>query len=310
LHYWIDLPNIVTGLGTLHLGFCRSYFRTIFIKGITMMRTILIAAMLMVAHSLTLGVNNVYLDIVKNGQDKNADTLFVGGHYVARIYITNDVSLGEIRVPLRFWGGIVGKDGSATAGHYWDWLDVGGYGTTTRCVNVVPGSRMDPPNTIWDSEFTVIEWNMNEVSPDTLGIEGVAADGGLPSGSGQHMISIHFTPRMTTFGLIMLWADTAHIAPPGEFMFYDMVGTPIHPSFSSPGQWAIALVCGDANGDANVNVGDAVFLINYVFKSGPAPVPRCAGNANGDANVNVGDAVYLINYVFKGGPAPDHGCCP
>jgi len=25
---------------------------------------------------------------------------------------------------------------------------------------------------------------------------------------------------------------------------------------------------------------------------------------NGDCQVNVGDAVYLINYVFKGGPAP------
>ncbi len=29
--------------------------------------------------------------------------------------------------------------------------------------------------------------------------------------------------------------------------------------------------CGDANGDGSVNVGDAVYIINYVFKSGPAP---------------------------------------
>ena len=69
-------------------------------------------------------------------------------------------------------------------------------------------------------------------------------------------------------------------------------------------------VCGDANGDAGVNVGDAVFLINYVFKGGPAPDPLCAGDANGDDEVNVGDAVYLINYVFKGGPGPVAPCCP
>jgi len=63
-------------------------------------------------------------------------------------------------------------------------------------------------------------------------------------------------------------------------------------------------VCGDANGDGNCNVGDAVHLINYIFKEGPAPDPIEAGDANGDGEVNVGDAVYIINYVFNGGPAP------
>lgn len=70
---------------------------------------------------------------------------------------------------------------------------------------------------------------------------------------------------------------------------------------------ACQFVCGDANGDASVNVGDAVHLIAYVFKGGPAPDPLDAGDANYDGQVNVGDAVYLIAYVFKGGPAP---ACP
>jgi len=51
-------------------------------------------------------------------------------------------------------------------------------------------------------------------------------------------------------------------------------------------------------------VGDAVFIINYVFKGGAAPNPEAAGDANHDDDCNVGDAVYLINYVFKGGAAP------
>lgn len=63
---------------------------------------------------------------------------------------------------------------------------------------------------------------------------------------------------------------------------------------------------GDANDDKSVNVGDAVYVISYVFKGGPAPTPyaSCSGDANGDCSCNVGDAVYIISYVFKGGPAP------
>lgn len=68
--------------------------------------------------------------------------------------------------------------------------------------------------------------------------------------------------------------------------------------------------CGDANGDEAINIGDAVYLINYIFKGGPAPDPVCVGDPNGDDAVNIGDAVYLINYIFKGGPAPVADCCP
>jgi hypothetical protein len=63
---------------------------------------------------------------------------------------------------------------------------------------------------------------------------------------------------------------------------------------------------GDANGDSTHNVGDAVYLINYVFNEGPDPTPYLvmSGDANNDAAANVGDAVHIINFVFNGGPAP------
>jgi hypothetical protein len=67
------------------------------------------------------------------------------------------------------------------------------------------------------------------------------------------------------------------------------------------------LKAGDANNDTKVNVGDAVFVINYVFKAGTAPSCKEQADANADSKVNVGDAVYLINYVFKAGPVPK---CP
>lgn len=64
---------------------------------------------------------------------------------------------------------------------------------------------------------------------------------------------------------------------------------------------------GDANGDDQINIGDAVFLIAFVFNGGLAPAPIMAGNANCDGDTNIADAVFLINHIFRGGPAPD---CP
>lgn len=66
-------------------------------------------------------------------------------------------------------------------------------------------------------------------------------------------------------------------------------------------------ICGDANRSGGLNLGDAVSLINYVFKQGDPPVPLKAGDASNDDAVNVGDAVYMINYIFRNGPPP---VCP
>jgi hypothetical protein len=66
---------------------------------------------------------------------------------------------------------------------------------------------------------------------------------------------------------------------------------------------------GDSNLDGVVDIGDVVYLINYLFKCGPPPFPMIsAGDCNNDGIVDIGDVVYLINYLFRGGPAPG-GCC-
>ncbi len=67
-------------------------------------------------------------------------------------------------------------------------------------------------------------------------------------------------------------------------------------------------ICGDANGDESINLGDAVFLTTYVFHEGPSPDPEEAGDCNCDTNVNLGDGVYLLNFVFHEGPVPCAEC--
>jgi len=66
---------------------------------------------------------------------------------------------------------------------------------------------------------------------------------------------------------------------------------------------------GDANGDLTVNIGDAVYLVNYIFKGGAAPDCRAEADANADCVVNLGDGVYIIQYVFQSGPAPVCSTC-
>ena len=67
-------------------------------------------------------------------------------------------------------------------------------------------------------------------------------------------------------------------------------------------------VAGDGDGNAQVNISDAVYIISYIFTAGPEPVPYSAGDANCDAMVNISDAVALINYIFAGGAPPCSGC--
>jgi hypothetical protein len=61
---------------------------------------------------------------------------------------------------------------------------------------------------------------------------------------------------------------------------------------------------GDLTGDGQVDVGDVVFLVSYLYKDGPAPSPPDVGDVNCDGHTNLGDIVHLVNYLYHGGPAP------
>ncbi|MEE9443058.1 MAG: FG-GAP-like repeat-containing protein [candidate division Zixibacteria bacterium] len=69
-----------------------------------------------------------------------------------------------------------------------------------------------------------------------------------------------------------------------------------------------SFMCGDANDDKKVNIGDPVYLISYIFRGGPEPFNWEAGNVNCDDETNIGDAIFLINHVFKNGTWPCAGC--
>jgi len=68
------------------------------------------------------------------------------------------------------------------------------------------------------------------------------------------------------------------------------------------------LLAGDVNADGTVTSADVVFVVNYVFKGGPAPVPAALADVNVDCTVTSADIIYLVAYVFKSGPPPQPGC--
>lgn len=71
-----------------------------------------------------------------------------------------------------------------------------------------------------------------------------------------------------------------------------------------PAGYAEPSVCGDINQDQLINIGDAVYLLNHVFRGGPICDPVSVADVNMDGSVNIGDAVYLIKFIFRNGQAP------
>jgi hypothetical protein len=67
---------------------------------------------------------------------------------------------------------------------------------------------------------------------------------------------------------------------------------------------AVRFLRGDSNADAEVNLTDAVFTLEWLFRSGRAPNCVDAADANGSRDVDISDPVHTLNFLFGGGPAP------
>lgn len=62
---------------------------------------------------------------------------------------------------------------------------------------------------------------------------------------------------------------------------------------------------GDVNVSGTITAADIVYVVNFVFKAGAAPLPVTAsGDLNCTGNVSSSDIIYLVNFVFKAGPRP------
>jgi hypothetical protein len=57
---------------------------------------------------------------------------------------------------------------------------------------------------------------------------------------------------------------------------------------------------GDYNGDDVVNVGDALYLSQFIYKAGPPPVGGAGrADANCDGSIDISDVLFVIRYIYS-----------
>lgn len=97
-----------------------------------------------------------------------------------------------------------------------------------------------------------------------------------------------------------------HVDSPGDYDFVYEVTDSCSVADSDTATWMVINgIHGDANGDGEIEVGDVVVLIDYLYRDGDPPDPFLSGDATCDGDVSVDDVVYLISYLFRNGPPPE-----
>ena len=138
----------------------------------------------------------------------------------------------------------------------------------------------------------------------TIKIGAFALIGGVPClspGEGPVVRIWWSCPEPDTLASIDL--DTTLSTSPAKLLITDCVNPPNKyvPAFEKGTGHVKVYLYGDANKDCAIDIGDPVYLIQFIFTGGLMPVPYWAGDANGDCAVDIGDPVYLIRVHFRWG---------
>ncbi|MFH1700155.1 MAG: hypothetical protein ABIE07_06170, partial [Candidatus Zixiibacteriota bacterium] len=181
--------------------------------------------------------NVVDIGLTGDGGLAPQDTIYLSVNHEFLFLFENDIKLGAIQLNFRIY-----SPDSAT----WHWNDVGGYGPTglgtgRACLTVAEGSRMYPPNEVWDmGGFLVVERDMDDIPPDTILFGGVGLGAGLEPGPLEQMVSMHFSALSTgTNEVGTICIDSTVLPPDGDFIFVDAYGTTFVPTIQGPFCWPV-----------------------------------------------------------------------
>lgn len=77
--------------------------------------------------------------------------------------------------------------------------------------------------------------------------------------------------------------------------------------FTSGGGGGCCVFPGDIDFSGAMNIGDVMFIIQYLFLDGEPPFCCEAADTDGGGSINIGDVTHLIAHLFTGGPPPECG---
>src|SRR5262245_37361232 len=65
-----------------------------------------------------------------------------------------------------------------------------------------------------------------------------------------------------------------------------------------------AFLRGNSNGDASIDISDALFSLGFLFLGSDSPPCADAADANDDGTIDISDASFTLGYLFLGSAAP------
>jgi hypothetical protein len=182
-----------------------------------------------------------------------------------------------------------------------------------------------PPDTMWWAELGYgSTWTFDPIAGEPFGNMGFSIgvwqgwdpDTTYPPGMPPGFTGISYHINVEPFGDEdigkTICFDSAYFGNAGEWMWAVDGDNTLHPSWDGPHCFTIedpAYVPGDVDWDGEVAIGDLVWLVEYMFQSGPAPPIMEACDLNGDCiKPDISDLVYLVEYMFDGGDSPLFSC--
>lgn len=156
--------------------------------------------------------------------------------------------------------------------------------------------------------FESVSWNGFNGGPTDTSLVGLVDFDGDGYAADEVAWSVTFTPSDT--GTILIHSGTDFTVPPM------CCGSSANDSDAQdlPISWIPVRIpvvpcpynlMGDVNQDDVLTSSDLITFINYLFKSGPPPLPdRSIGDANCSGGLTGADVIVLVNYIFKGGTPP------
>ena len=186
--------------------------------------------------------------------------------------------------------------------------------------NFLPVTNMQIPfvwngGLVFDSASTetlrTSDFVVDVLSVDPFGLKAAVSLAGAPAdtllpGTGPVLRLFFAAPSVPSLPSVTIDTTTVSVQSHSTYnIFFNSIFGAYSPEGGSS---TIVLRCcvvpGDASGDSEINIGDAIYLVRFIFVDGASP--PCLEEADTDASgsVDIGDASYIVKYIFSDGPEP------